>query len=63
MIRVLIYHLDDHVYRYAPWEEAVALVRSGHALLDKWVLEPDFRVRHITRPEEHAFHREEDLHE
>lgn len=59
MKRFLLYYLTTSSRAYVPEEQALRDVRSGAAVLDKTVLEPDFSVRLIQRREERAFYTEE----
>lgn len=56
MKRFLLYYLATSSKAYVPEEEAQRDVRSGAAILDKTVLEPDFSVRLIQRQEERMFY-------
>lgn len=56
MKRFLLYYLSTSSWAYVLHEQALRDVRSGAAILDKTVLESDFAVRSITRPEERAFY-------
>lgn len=60
MRRYLLYYVDARSLAYVLEKKALRDVRSGAAVLDKMVLEPDFTVRHILRSEERAFYAQEE---
>lgn len=63
MKRFLLYYLVTSSRAYVPGEKALGDVRSGAAILDIWVLEPDFSVRLIRRQEERVFYNVEEVFE
>lgn len=55
-MRYLLYYHAEFRSRYVLREEALRDVRSGAAILDRTVLEDDYTVRTIKRPEEREFY-------
>lgn len=58
-MRFLLYYPARFCYCYVLRDAALRDVRAGAAILDRTVLEENFTVRPITRPEEREFYAED----